>query len=464
MTKLRYADMGCAAGSQVCGSAGSPYAGDPAYAWIVNFNNGNSNNDHRDNDGAFVRAVRGPAARPGECQRASTVSLRDLYSAWRAARRHKKPSRNQLAFDARWLEHLLALQDRLNAGTWTPAPSTCFIAQRPKAREIHAPDFTDRVVHHWLVPQLEALYEPTFIHDSCANRRGKGTHAALDRLRGFVRQVHSGQGGGWYLQLDVANFFNSVHRPTLWAMLKPRLQRAGAPWIVQRTTHELLRRSPLAAGVVHCSSAAERAKVPPHKRLDAAPPGCGLPIGNLSSQFFANVYLDVLDQFVKHELKAARYVRYVDDLVLVHRDPGQLQAWHGRIRLFLADRLRLELKADAKLRPLTAGIDFLGYIVYPHHTRIRPRVLHHAHETLLAWQRAHVRAGVVVATPAELRQGRSSWASYGGHFRHANSFRARRRLIERFPWIRLLDMRRRFDTALEGVNLTFPIMGEECLQ
>ena len=278
-----------------------------------------------------MRAVRSVPA--GECQDAGAqqVSLRVLHGAWKAARRGKVPSLNLLDFEARWADRLLELQREINTGNWKPRPSTCFIASRPKAREIHAPDFADRVVHHWLVPQLEAIYEPRFIFDSFANRKGKGSHAAVVRLQQFVREVDSGQGGGWYLQLDIHNFFNSIHRATLWQMLKPVLLRANLPEAVMRTTHALLRNPPLSAGVTLRASAAEVALVPPHKRLVNAPPGCGLPIGNLSSQFLANVYLDRLDQFVKHTLKAKRYLRYVDDFVLVHQDREQLATWQRQI-------------------------------------------------------------------------------------------------------------------------------------
>ena len=123
MTKPRY-QQGCSAGSQASGIAEAASPAD--YAWIVNFNNGNSNWNNRDNDN-FVRAVR-----PGECQEA--VSLRDLHAAWLRARRGKKPSLDQYAFDARWIDGLIDLQQRLAAGTWTPAPTTCFIATAPKAR------------------------------------------------------------------------------------------------------------------------------------------------------------------------------------------------------------------------------------------------------------------------------------------------------------------------------------------
>src|SRR5262249_22057140 len=162
-------------------------------------------------------------------------------------------------------------------------------------------------------------------------RKGKGTHAAVNRMRDFVHEVHSGQGDGWYLQLDIHNFFNSIHRPTLYAMLKKRMISAGTPVEAQRVAHALLATSATRNGVIHRSDVTERALVPPHKRLEKAAPNCGLPIGNLSSQFFANVYLDALDQFAKHQLKAKRYVRYVDDFVLVHHDRAVLEAWLRRI-------------------------------------------------------------------------------------------------------------------------------------
>jgi RNA-directed DNA polymerase len=429
--------VGCAAGSKVRGIASSS-----DYAWIVNFNNGYSNWNHQDNE-YHVRAVRS-----GECH-AATVSLRELHAAWLRARRHKKPSANQFSFDALWIDKLIGLQARLNSGSWEPGPSTCFISTRPKAREIHAPDFSDRVVHHWLIPQLERVYEPTFIHDAYSNRRGKGTHAAVERLASFVRQVESGQGGGWYLQLDIRNFFNSIHRPALYRMLKERMTRHGLILPVRQAVHALLRRSPTAAGVLYECTAAARALVPDYKRLENAAPGCGIPIGNLSSQFFANVYLDALDQFVKHELRAPRYLRYVDDFVLVHQSREQLLAWRGAIEHFLSEHLRLALKPDERLKPLASGIDFLGYVVYPTHTVVRRRVVAHAREKLDAWARAHVRGAHLVATAGELEQLRSICASYAGHFSHANSWRLRRQLRARYPWLRAALVRRRPDPRLD---------------
>jgi len=441
MTGQRY-QTGCAAESKEMGGA-SP----SDYAFYVNFNNGNVNWNNQNNNG-FVRACRRVPA--SECQDAARVELRDLIHAWKEARRGKVPSLNQTGFDANWADNLLTLQEQLNAGTWAPKPSICFIATAPKAREIHAPDFSDRVVHHLVIPKLEAIFEPKFIFDSFANRVGKGTHEAVNRLKGFFREVHSGHRGGYFLQLDIRNFFNTIHRPTLYKLLKAQMEKAGLPLLDQRVIHALLRRSPLKQGVVYRATTEERAAVPPHKRLENAAPGCGLPIGNLSSQFFANVYLNELDQFVKHVLKAKRYLRYVDDFVLVHESREQLEAWKGDIERFLAERLRLRLKNEVRLAPLTEGCDFLGYVIHPTHTTVRPRVIQHAREKLWAFQQRHAANGALRVTPEAYDAGRAIWASYQGHFAHASSHRLTADFHHRFPWLRAFQRRRRFDHSLAG--------------
>jgi len=487
--------QGCPEPSQVhgCAWSGSPNANNADNAWNVNFNNGNDNWNNKNNTNS-VRLVRGEwisssaQARSGDAPPPETpaarIPLRELEHAWRAARRHKRASHNRLAFEVRWLDRLVALREQLNQGSWRPSPAVCFITLRPKAREIHAPDFADRVVHHWLVPRLERLYEPVFIYDSHANRKGHGTHLAVDRLQTFMRRVVDGYrnrddtgvlvgrmsasvmrrkkqgdglddveatavcGGlrcanppydhdegdgarcahGYALQLDIRNFFNRIHRPTLYALLKARLAKAErqkqltaeARHSLQTLCHALLARHP-AERVRYRDEVAARAAVPEHKRLENAPPGCGLPIGNLTSQFFANVYLNELDQFVKHELKCRHYVRYVDDFVLLHPEAAQLRAWLMRIQHFLGERLKLGLKEDIRLRPIQAGVDFLGYIVYPHGRRVRRRVLGHADERLrLALQALpRQRSGEWSLPPQGVARLHSVLASYQGHAGHA---------------------------------------------
>jgi RNA-directed DNA polymerase len=442
----RYPVRACSAKSKARGITAD-------YAWIVNFNNGNANNDNQSNHN-YVRACR-----PRECHPVA-ADFRRLHAAWRAARRGKKPSPNQLAFDSFWIDGLIDLETALKSGTWSPRPTTCFVARQPKAREIHAPDFADRVVHHWLVPQLEAIYEPIFIHDSYSNRRGKGTHAAVERLKGFVRQVASGQGGGWYLQLDIANCFNSVDRRILWSLLKPRI--GGLSIEAQRAAHALLKRSPLEQGVHYVCRPDQYQRVPEHKRLASAPPGCGIAIGNLSSQFLVNVYMNELDQFVKHVLKVKRYVRYVDDFVLVHQSREQLEAWRLAIEQFLGERLRLKVKSGPKLRPFAEGIDFLGYVIYPTHTVVRRRVSGHAQMKLGSWAQRHIVDGRIRATPAQLREIQAVYASYLGHFGHADSHRLQQRIETRFPWLATIFLPRPLDYRVEHMPVTIHAGGKGC--
>lgn len=144
---------------------------------------------------------------------------------------------NQLTFETNWLARVLSLQEALADLRWQPQATVCFVATRPKTREIHAHDFADRVVHHYLVPQLEALYDPVFIHDSYANRKNKGTHKAVARLQQFMRQ----QPQGYYLQLDVHNFFNSLNRQVLYRQLCKRLDKAQRQGNISAEKHHELK-------------------------------------------------------------------------------------------------------------------------------------------------------------------------------------------------------------------------------
>ena len=267
----------------------------------------------------------------------------------------------------------------------------------------------------------------------------KGSHAAVGRLEHFVRQ-HNGV--GWYLQLDIHNFFNTIHRPTLYAMLCKRLDKSDL-----EPNHALALRSlchKLLANKVseQVRDPAAAARLPAHKRLANAQPGCGLPVGNLTSQFFANVYLNALDQFVKHTLKCKHYVRYVDDFVLLAKSPDQLRNWQTQIEQFLAQTLRLKLKDAVLMQPLCQGIDFLGYRVFVGHRRVRPRVVQHCKAKLADWAAQHVKQaeqGITIhANAVALANLQSMLGSYWGHFAHANSVRLRHALFERFAWLKAL--------------------------
>jgi len=172
-----------------------------------------------------------------------------------------------------------------------------------------------------------------------------------------------------------------------WQRARRGLLSAGHVLALRSLCHKLLaRRVP-----ERVRDPAAAKKLPAHKRLCNAASGCGLPVGNLTSQFFANVYLNELDQYVKHTLKVRHYVRYVDDFVLLGDNPQQLRDWQAQIDSFLQSTLQLKLRDDCRLLPCPQGIDFLGYVVFAQHRLVRQRVVQHCRSKLKAWYRQHVR-------------------------------------------------------------------------
>lgn len=370
----------------------------------------------------------------------SLFSLENLYRQYIACRRNKRNTINALRFEARYELNLLALRDELVDRSYQPGRSVCFFVERPKLREVFAADFRDRVVHHVLVDHLEKTWEPIFIHDSYACRRDKGVHAAVARLQKFMRQITANATRpAWALQLDIRNYFMSIDRRLLLEMLEARLrscdpQDEEARWLCAVLLSHDCTANPVLKGDPRLVD-----RLPKHKTLFYAPPDKGLPIGNLNSQFFANVYLNALDQFVKHELKCRHYLRYCDDCVLLGKDPQQLIAWRDRIAQFLEDRLQLQLNARQWLRPVSDGVDFLGYIVRPHHLLVRRRVVGHWRERLQRFKSALVEHGAGLTTyrydEGALSALQSTLASYLGHVQHAASYRLIVRILTEHPWL-----------------------------
>ena len=371
----------------------------------------------------------------------SLFSLDNIHRQYIACRRNKRNTANALRFEAAQEMNLLALRDELVSRSYEPGRSVCFFVRRPKLREIFAADFRDRVVHHVLVRHLETIWEPVFIHDSYACRAGRGVHAAVARLQQFMRAATAnGTRSAYTLQLDIRNYFMRIDQPCLFAMLDARLNPnriddAEARWLADKLVFHDCTRAPVLKGDPRLVDL-----LPPHKTLFRAPPGKGLPIGNLNSQFFANVYLNALDQFVKHTLKCRWYLRYCDDFVLVARNAAQLQEWHSQIALFLAERLQLELNpARERLRPVADGVDFLGYIVRPYYLLVRRRVVGHLREALARSESAlvsqHAKATLYRFDAERLDVLQASLASYLGHLRHAACRRLVDSIWEANPWL-----------------------------
>ncbi|EON11946.1 RNA-directed DNA polymerase [Pandoraea sp. SD6-2] len=294
-----------------------------------------------------------------------------LVQAYLDCRRNKRTSTSAQAFEEHVERNLFDLHEELASGEYRPGRSICFVITRPKPREVWAAGFRDRVVHHLLYNHIAPRFHASFVADSCACIPGRGTLYAARRLEHQVRSISR----NWsrptnYLKCDLANFFVSINKTVLLEQLQ---RRVFEPWWMA-LAETILMHDPRSNVEVR-GSRRELARVPAHKSLFNAPSTHGLPIGNLSSQFFANVLLDDLDQHVKHRIRAPHYVRYVDDFVLLHEDAAWLNWARERIEAKLAD-LDLRLNPSKTiLQPASRGIDFVGHVLKPWRRTTRPRTM-----------------------------------------------------------------------------------------
>lgn len=295
----------------------------------------------------------------------------DLVQAYYDCRRNKRNSASARLFEKDMEINLLELYDDLIAGTYRPGRSICFVVTRPKAREVWAAAFRDRVVHHLMYNHVAPRFYASFIADSCACIPGRGTLYAATRLESKIRSASENWSKPvFYLKCDLANFFVAIDKAVLRKQLEARITE---PWWLALATQILMHdpredyetRSP-----AHLFN-----RVPQHKRLVAQPARLGLPIGNLSSQFFANVYLDALDQFAKHTLRAKHYIRYVDDFVFLHESPQQLNEWLAAVEAFLPRLVAKLNPTKTILQPVDRGVDFVGHVIKPWRRTTRKRSL-----------------------------------------------------------------------------------------
>lgn len=279
----------------------------------------------------------------------------NLLLAYRKAARGKRGHPNVAAFEYRLEDNLLELQNELQAFTYRPGSYASFYIHEPKRRLISAAPFRDRVVHHALCNLIEPIFERSFIYDSYANRVGKGTHRALDRAQTFSRRYP------YLLQCDIRQFFPSIDHAILHNILAARILDEDVLWLCDRV---------LASGVGVLSEVYEMAYFPGDDLFVPLRPR-GLPIGNLTSQFWGNVYLNGFDHFVKRELCCPAYLRYVDDFLLFSEDKRTLWVWKSKIEQRLAD-LRLTIH-PSQPGPVTEGFSFLGFRIFPEKRRLKRR-------------------------------------------------------------------------------------------
>jgi len=313
----------------------------------------------------------------------------ELVVAYHDCRRTKRNTASALAFEADLERNLCRLHDELEDGSYVPGRSKCFVIDRPKHREVWAAEFRDRIVHHLLYNRIGPRFERSFIADSCACIKGHGTLYAARRLEAKVRSItQNWSRPAYYLKCDLANFFVSIDKRVLLDLLLAKI-----PEPFWRALTELVLMHDPRADFVYLGDPKLMDRVPPHKRLMEQPAHLGLPIGNLSSQFFANVYLNVLDQRAKHVLGARHYIRYVDDFLLLHESPQWLNAAHDDIEAFLPRRLGARLNPTKTiLQPVSRGIDFVGQVIRPWVRTTRRRTVNVAAQRLAQMEAHEVHA------------------------------------------------------------------------
>ncbi|HLD00812.1 MAG TPA: reverse transcriptase domain-containing protein [Candidatus Nanoarchaeia archaeon] len=321
-------------------------------SWLNNFNN-NSNFNANDRNVNNHNALRGIAHYNAEtlllkpCDLWQELcSVQNLELAYKKARNHKTLRPGVLEFEEKLAENLDVLRTELLFHLYKPRPLKMFILRDPKTRKISKSDFRDRVIHHALCNIIEPLFERMFIHDSYANREGKGTLKAIQRFEYFRKKLSQNNTSQVFiLKSDIRHYFDEVDHAILLKIIGKRINDPKVLWLIRR--------------VLGNYSTSE---------------GKGMPLGNLTSQFFANVYLNELDQFVKHKLKAKNYIRYVDDFVILHNSGENLTEWKTLIADFLREELLLDLHPDkTKIILSDHGADFLGLKLFPYHRIMKKR-------------------------------------------------------------------------------------------
>ncbi|MBU2515589.1 reverse transcriptase/maturase family protein [bacterium] len=320
------------------------------------------------------------------------ITFDNLHGAYKKAFKGSPHSLEAKRFTFFLEGELLKLKEEVVSGRYKTGGFQHYKIFDPKERLISVAPFRDRVLHHAVVKILEPVFEPVFIHDSYATRKGKGTHAAIKRAQAYLRQ------SCFYLKADIKKHFENMDHDVLLDIVSRKIK-----------DHRLF---DLINTIIR--------GVPWEK---------GLPIGNLTSQFFANVYLDRLDHYVKEVLRVKRYVRYMDDMVFLHDDVSFLKdVWH-QIEDYLKNQLKLELKLGGTyINKRSNGISFLGARIFPNQLRVKPSSLKRGLKKFQE-QRAEFESGRL-----PLANYVSCLTSISGHLDFFNSYRLRCKTGQALNW------------------------------
>lgn len=324
--------------------------------------------------------------------------MKNLRSAYRKVRRGKARKWYVKEFDGDLERNLKLLQKELINRTYKPLPLKEFVIRDPKTRVIRAPTFRDRVIHHAVCNIIEPLFEKTYISDSYASRKGKGMHIALVRFDKFKRKV-SGNGAlspyansqnmvcGFALKADIRHYFPSVDHKILIHLIRKKISDEQVLSLLEN--------------VIDTYSEG----------------GKGMPLGALTSQIFANVYLNPLDHFIKEKLGAKYYMRYLDDFVVLHESRHQLDEWKIEIGNFLVGELKLELHPEkTSIFPIHHGVGLLGFRCFYYHRLLKKSNVRHMMQKLEAMEKD---------------KQEKSLEGWFAHARWGNTYKLRRKIIEK---------------------------------
>jgi|TARA_Y100000310_G_scaffold76381_1_gene72881 hypothetical protein len=358
--------------------------------------------------------------------------LTDLFQAYFDARRNKRNTINALAFEQHFEENIFRLYEEIISGNYNPSRSICFIVNQPVKREIFAANFRDRVIHHFIYNYISPIFEGTFINDSYSCRVGKGTHYGIKRIDHFIRSCSQNYSKDCFiLKLDIQGYFMSINRRLLFHKVKQVLfSKLNHIEFDLSLLLGLIEKTIFNDPTKNCVVKGKKRDwkgLPKDKSLFTTQQNCGLPIGNLTSQLFGNIYLNALDHFVKRNLKIKNYGRYVDDFILVHKNKKHLKSLIPIIRDYLSKELMLTLhERKIYLQHYSKGVKYLGSVIKPHRIYVANRTKGNFYENI---QKQNEIVRDHKPTEEEKAQFISSMNSYLGILQHYKTYRMRKRML-----------------------------------
>ena|SRR3989344_4092596 len=331
--------------------------------------------------------------------------IENLLVAYLKARKGKTQKHYVIKFEKKLQSNLLKLSEELHLQTYQPRPLKTFIVKDPKTRKISKSKFRDRIIHHALINVIGNLFQKSFIYDSHANQIGKGTLKAIERFDLFKRKVSKNNTRKCYvLKADIKHYFEEVDHSILFSIIGRKITDEKVLWLISKI---------LSNGSLAEAGGGERTR--------------GMPLGSHTSQFFANLYLNELDQFVKHELKVKYYIRYVDDFVILSSSKLELIEYRGKIDEFLRNKLKLTLHPDkTKICLLDRGVTFLGFRIFYYH-KIPKKSNYNKFESKFKELKVLYREKQI--SREKVIEALEGWMAYANH---GNTYRYRRNLLRQF--------------------------------